>query len=119
MRDFKSLAEVRAYAFAHPSHTRVVTDAVRTLVDAMTSSDRAYDPENDGHVTMVERGDTVADVERALGAPLADVPWEGVTRDRGCFVGVVLSNNQYGRSFIFVDAWLPEELRQSLLAHLA
>ena len=82
---------------------------------------QAYNPQEDGTVVYIEITDGPADWTAFFGCALEDVLWEGVTREPGCFVGVVLCNNQLGWTVVIPDdpAQLPPAVYQSLLDNVA
>lgn len=111
MRVFKSLADVAAARLCEDVG-RVARDVVRTLVDAYVSEGYVYDPDGDGFAVLVEEGDSEEAIRAVLGWSLLDAPLEGCVFERGCFVTVILRDNQFGISIIVPDApWLDPALQ--------
>ena len=74
-------------------------------------------PPDDGTVVYLEATGDRAAWAAFFGCALADVLWEGVTRELGCFVGVALCSNQFGWTAVVRDYpdRLPPAVYQSLL----
>lgn len=118
MQVFQSLKAVSQSGLP-PNLLDPVRRAMATLVEISTYPGKTYSPEDDGQIVLIEPPDTEADQQAAFGYPLKDAPLEGVFRDGGCFVAVLLSNNQYGLSIVVPDEpWLDPQLRASLEENL-
>lgn len=97
----------------------VVRDLLARTIDEYARNGYVFTPEEDGHVLVIEEGDTDADVRAALGATLPEAVLEGCVLDRGHFVALVLFNNQFGVSVVVEDAhWLPVAVRDRLIQNL-
>ncbi len=119
MKTFKSLEDVER-ARLPDEVACVVRGTLECLVGAYAERGERYDPEEDGHTVLIEPGDTDDAVRAAIGgSTLLDAPFEGVARERGCFVTCVLLNNQFGISIVIPDApWLDAAVRARLMSDL-
>jgi hypothetical protein len=114
MKTFKSITEVEQLR-DHPLHA-----TVKSLVSLIVADYPEYRPEDDGYLVLIEPGD-VARVLDDLDMPwrLSVTPFEVVTVIDGGFLTVWLPNNQFGLDFLIPDeAWLPDDVRRHLEAHL-
>ena len=121
MLEFKSLADVEACAFDDPRHERVVRDAVKTLIDATSSAQVAYDPDADGWVVMLEPGDGDDVLGEFCSYGLPDMLWEGAVRDEsGCILTCICTNNSFGVTVIVPNdgRFLSHAARARLLEEL-
>lgn len=116
MKVFKSAASVEQVR-DHPSY-ETVRDALLPIV--CPRADRAYDPEEDGYLVLVEPGDQDRELEELdLPYELSEIPLEAVTRMDGHYYALYLANNEFGISFLIPDAdWLDGRLRARLEEHL-
>lgn len=115
MKIFKSLEDVDAAGLSPPLDA-VVRRVVKGFIDALAEYGQTYAPEDDGWTLLIEGGDE-DEVAREIGYPIAEALFEGVFREDGCLISVVLHNNQFGFSLIFVDSpRLDAQLRAKLLA---
>ncbi len=74
-----------------------------------------YCPDNDGYVVVIESSDTGEEHRKLFGCLLDEILWEGVRLEAGVWIGVMLTNNQFGFTVIISDeAWLPVKLRTQL-----
>ena len=101
----KSLEDVDQAVLA-PGIRRAARDAVANLTAAYADSGRPYDPDLDGFVVVLDDPGDNEGLRRVLGCPLLEATLEGVSHDRecGCFVAVVLFNNDSGLPLIVPDA---------------
>jgi len=115
MKVFKSIADVEAAGLSPPVHG-VVHRVVSGFIEALAQYGGTYDPDDDGWTILIEGGDE-AEVAAEIGYPLAEALFEGVFRDDGCLIGVVLHSNQFGYSLVFVDSpKLDPVIRATLVA---
>lgn len=97
----------------------VVRDLLTNLIADYAKHGHAFNPEEDGHIVLIEEGDADGDIRAALGAGLLDAVLEGCVYDRGFFVTCVLFNNQFGVSVVVEDApWLDPAARRRLVQNL-
>ena len=98
----------------------VVHDLLANLIAEHTEHGYTFNPDEDGHIVLIEEGDTDEAVREAIGGrTLLDVVLEGCTLDRGFFIAVVLFNNQFGVSVVIEDApWLDPAVRTRLMLDL-
>jgi hypothetical protein len=107
MRVFRSLEDVRAAESLEPGWRLALERVMGDLTSAYADAGLAYDPETEGPVVLAERGDTDDDWRGLMGSALSDALFEGATIEHGCFVAVVLMNNEYGYTIVVPDApWL-------------
>lgn len=112
MKIFKSNSDVSQLPGDHPSY-ETTKALVKQTIDAYG---RAYSPENDGYVVLVESEDVNLILSDLL-MPyrLSEVSWEGVNMLNGHYNAFYLANNQFGINFLIPDdEWVNGELRQSL-----
>jgi hypothetical protein len=116
MRVFTAAAEVAALAWPDDGLRLAVLDELDRLHRSATSAGGVYDPRADGCVVLIEPTDRPEAIRRELGSPLHQLPWEGAWRGRnGCLCGLLLSDNQYGRTVMVPDArWLDPRARRAL-----
>ncbi|HNT86978.1 MAG TPA: hypothetical protein PKL84_03850 [Candidatus Hydrogenedentes bacterium] len=72
MKEFRSLEEVDRAGLGDCAH-RVVHGTLKRLIDAYEACGQEYVPEDDGHVVLLEPGDTDDDVRAAIGYALRAV----------------------------------------------
>ena len=97
----------------------VVRDLLTNLIADYAEHGHAFNPDEDGHIVLIEEGDADGDIRAALGAGLLDAVLEGCVYDRGFFVTCVLFNNQFGVSVVVEDAlWLDPAARRRLVQNL-
>lgn len=114
MKIVKNMDDVKALDIA-PNIRDVVKAEFEALTRGVASVGGRYNPDRDGYVALIERGDTRDTIEREIGTSLMDVLWEGVKYVNAAFVGVTLFNNEYGLTIIIPDAsWLDARLRAKL-----
>ena len=113
MKTFKSASDLEQLR-NNPLH-----DTVKEIISPYID-DPDYRPEDDGYVALLEPGD-MNRVLSDLDMPwrLSEVPFESVTKVNGAFHAVYLPNNQFALSLIVSNAaWLPEDVRRHLEAHI-
>lgn len=67
-----------------------------------------------GYIVLIEPGDFQIDLPE-LKAPIADISWDGVTKQDGHYLAVYLTNNEFALEFIIPDAdWLDSDLKATL-----
>jgi hypothetical protein len=76
---------------------------------------RPYDPEDHGHLVLVEPGDLHRELRELRLPRLAEIPWESAQR-RGDFIfAVYLGTDDFGIGFLIPDElWVNGEFRASL-----
>ncbi len=116
MRVFRSLEEVRGADNLEPGWRRALERVMGDLTSAYANAGCTYDPEKEGPVVLAEMGDTDGDWRGLMGSSLSDALFEGATLEHGCFVAVVLMNNQFGYSIVVPDApWLDPKVLSRLI----
>ena len=116
MRVFRSLEEVRAAENLEPGWRLALERVMGDLTSAYAGAGCTYDPDTEGPVVLAERGDTDDDWRGLMGSALADALFEGATLEHGCFVAVVLMNNEYGYTIVVPDApWLDPKALSRLI----
>jgi hypothetical protein len=97
----------------------VARDLLAQLIADYAEHGHAFNPDEDGHIVLIEEWDADDDIRAALGAGLLDAVLEGCVYERGCFVACVLFNNQFGVSIVVEDApWLDPAVRERLMQNL-
>jgi|GEM_PF-838469 len=112
MITFKSTEDLVKLSPDDPAFPTVST-LVRDLITAYTPPGRSYDPEDDGYVILIEKGDVNRELDELWdGATLLNIPWEGIMLQGDFFIAIYLANNEYGLTFVIPDAtWVTGELR--------
>lgn len=108
----KSLADIGTARFP-PHLAAAATKHFQIILDAYQS----YNPDDDGHLVVVTPSDSDASLGLQLGRKWRESLFEGVDRDgeHGCFVVVILSNNQHAVSILIPDEpWLDVPIRTRL-----
>ena len=95
MITFKHTSDINKLSSTHPAHF-VIKELIDFLITAYDSSDRPYSPKDEGHIVLIEKGDT----ERILTEiwddwAMLDIPWEGVMQEDGFFNGIFLANHSF------------------------
>lgn len=115
MITFKSNADLNKLNSNDPAYP-VMKELVELLIDAYTTTDHPYIPDDYGYLVLIEEGDA----DRVLELPelqcrLLDVMWEGASMRNGYFYAIYLANNEFGIGFLIPDAeWVKGELRELL-----
>ena len=92
------------------------TDPAQAVIQNILA-DFPRDADRDGYIILVEPGDTEINLPE-LKLPIADMQWEGVTKQDGHYHAVYLTNNEFALEFVVPDAeWLPADVRNNLEAH--
>lgn len=105
-----------------PELRRVARDALTTLVLSYAESGCPYDPDADGYVVLSDDTGDDPELARLLGRPFPEVLLEDVAHDRdaGCFVAVLLCNDQFGLTVLVPDTpALLARVREWLLSYVA
>ena len=105
MKTIKSISEAENSGLA-PN----VREVARGLVEDLSriygdGGDREWEPDEDGHVLVIEESDGPDDPEvvEAVGHPLHEAYLEGVTYEGACYLSCVLWDNDSGLSLLIVD----------------
>ena len=102
MRTVRSRQDLTQLSPAHPAYP-VLDELVRVIMDA----DPSYRADHHGFLVLIEEGDQDAPLSE-IGWDeyrLATLPYEGITKQEGHYVAIVLANNEYGLVFV-----IPEQL---------
>jgi hypothetical protein len=112
MRVFRSLEEVRSADGLELGWRLALERVMGDLTSALSGAGFSYDPDTEGPVVLADQGDTDDDWRNLMGCALSAALFEGATLEHGCFVAVVLMNNEFGYTIVVPDApWLaPESL---------
>lgn len=119
MLTFKSLADVDR-ARLPTRLDRLVRRCVEACIRAgdFPEAGHAYDPEQDGFVALLQRGDDKRPLtELNLDRRMDELAFESLEVDveSRAFVGVFLANNQFALTLILAQAaWLDPAVRQRL-----
>jgi len=118
MKVFRTLDDVER-ASLPDGLLRAIHGWLRELIECHEAAGYRFDPDADGHAVLIEEGDLDDAVRSAIGNPLSDAPWEGVTLTGGLFLAVLMRNNQFGITVFVEDApWLDPAARSRLEANL-
>jgi hypothetical protein len=117
MIQFKPISDLSKISRDDPAYP-VIEDLAQKLLVTTQSMARPYDPEADGWIVLIEKGDVdrpLTDIWGEDAYRLINTPWEGVSNQDGFYIAVFLANNDFGLVFVIPDAdWLPDELRNVL-----
>jgi len=120
MHCLKSIPEIEA-ACLPPGARRAARDALIVLTEASAGDAAPYDPDRDGFVVVLDQpGDDEA-LRHVIGCSFLEATLEGASYDpeNGCFVAVVLSNNEFGLTLIVPDVpGLDPRIRRKLIDEL-
>jgi hypothetical protein len=109
MLTFKSIADLTKLSPTDPAHAviqNILTDFPR-------------DADTHGYIVLLEEGDTEITLPELKGN-IADLSFDGVTKQDGHYHAVYLTNNEHAIEFVVPDAvWLSADLRDSLEAQIS
>jgi len=120
MHFLKFLPDVEA-ACLPPGLRRAARDALDTLIDAYSGDDGPYDPDLHGYVVVLDRASDDEALRHVLGCTFLEATLEGASYspENGCYVAVVLSNNEFGLTLIVPDGPdLDHRIRRKLIDEL-
>jgi hypothetical protein len=111
---FKSINDLSQVSSTHSAR-----NIIRKLMHGLVTGSGYYDPEADGYVVLIEKGD----VDRVIheiwpDRMLVDVPWEGVHLERDHYVAVWLADNQFSLVAVIPEDAVTAELRSVLEGNL-
>ena len=112
MLQFKSDTDLAQLDLADPAYP-AVAELVRVLISAYTEPGETYNADDYGYIVLIEDGDQDRPLTD-IGWPeyaLATIPWEGITREPGFFVAIVLCNDDYGLVFVIPEHLVSGELQ--------
>jgi hypothetical protein len=115
MITFKSTEDLSKLSPDDPAHA-TVEELIEQLITAYSPIGRAYDPEDDGYIILIEPEDADRELDELWdGCTLLNIPWEGIFLRDGFFTAIYLANNEYGLCFVIPDAdWVTGELREMI-----
>ena len=102
MKTYRSRQDLTKLSPTHPAYS-VLDELIRVIMDA----DSTYNADHHGYLVLIEEGDQDAPLSEIGWGEyrLATLPYEGITKQQGHYVAIVLANNEYGLVFV-----IPEEL---------
>jgi len=116
----KSLIEIEDACLSHGAR-RTAQDTMIALIEAYATDAGPYDPDTHGFVVVLDQpGDDEA-LRHVIGCSFLEATLEGAAYDpeNGCFVAVVLSNNEFGLTLIVPDVpGLDPRIRRKLIDEL-
>ena len=112
MITFKSTEDLSKLPEVHPAYA-TIKELIEQLITAYSPLGRAYDPEDDGYIILIEPEDVDCTLDELWdGCTLLNIPWEGIMLQGDFFIAIYLANNEYGLTFVIPDAgWVTGELR--------
>jgi len=112
MITFKSTEDLSKLPEVHPAYA-TIKELIEQLITAYSPLGRAYDPEDDGYIILIEPEDADRTLDELWdGCTLLNIPWEGIMLQGDFFIAIYLANNEYGLTFVIPDAgWVTGELR--------
>ena len=113
MIEFKSTEDLSKLSPDDPAYA-TVKELIEQLITAYSPPGRAYDPEDDGYIILIEPDDADRTLDELWDdAKLTNLYWEGIFLQGDFYIGIVLMNNEYGLTFVIPDAdWVTGELRE-------
>ena len=120
MLQFKSKDDLQQLSPDDPAYP-IVADLVQRLIVNYEADGFGYEPDADGWVCLAQEGDVDRPIDEIWddGTRLADLYWEGFTKEDGYFIGVYLANDQWGLAVCLADApWVNGELRRVIEENL-
>jgi len=113
MLTFKQPADLAKLPPDDPAHD-TVEELIEQLISAYSPPGRAYDPEDDGYIILIEPEDAYRELDELWeGCTLLNIPWEGIFLQGDFYIAIYLANNEYGLTFVIPDAdWVTGELRE-------
>ena len=102
MKTYRSRQDLTKLSPTHPAYS-VLDELIHVIMDA----DSTYNADHHGYLVLIEEGDQDAPLSEIGWGEyrLATLPYEGITKQQGHYVAIVLANNEYGLVFV-----IPEEL---------
>lgn len=95
----------------------VARSALAGRITACTKSGREYDPEEDGFVALIEKGDNPIRQRGELGFTLEEAAFATVSLEDGYFVGTVHLDHRFTVILLIPDEpWIDPHLRHTLTA---
>jgi hypothetical protein len=112
MITFKSTEDLSKLPEVHPAYA-TIKELIEQLITSYSPLGRAYDPEDDGYIILIEPEDADRTLDELWdGCTLLNIPWEGIMLQGDFFIAIYLANNEYGLTFVIPDAgWVTGELR--------
>jgi hypothetical protein len=112
MISFRSTEDLNKLPPDHHAHN-TVRELIDQLITAYSPPGRAYDPEDDGYIILIEPEDAQRELDELWdGCTLMNIPWEGIMLQGDFFIAIYLANNEYGLTFVIPDApWICGKLR--------
>ena len=107
MKTFRSRQDLTKLSPTHPAHS-VLDELIRVIMDA----DPTFNADHHGYLVLIEEGDQDAPLSE-IGWDeyrLATLPYEGITKQQGHYIAIVLANNEYGLVFVFSEQLVHGEL---------
>ena len=121
MKQFKSTSDLSQLPPNNPSYP-VVSQLVQSLITSYIAEGYPFDPDADGWIVLIEEGDQgrpLEEIWKGDDTKLTDLWWEGFTKQDGCFIGIYLTNNQWGLAVVIPDEpWVNGKLREVIESHL-
>jgi len=110
MKTLKSRQDLSKLSPAHSAYP-VMDELIRVIMDA----DPTYNADHHGYLVLIEEGDQDAPLSEIGWGEyrLATLPYGGITKQQGHYIGIVLANNEYGLVFV-----IPEQLVHGELAEV-
>lgn len=116
MKGFSSIDAVNA-ADLPVGMAALARSALADRIAACTKIGREYDPEEDGFVALIEKGDNPIRQRGELGFTLEEAAFATVTLENGYFVGTVHLDHRFTVILVIPDEpWLDPHLRHTLTA---
>ena len=119
MLQFKSKEDLQQLPPDDPAYPLIANFVQKLIVDYKADG-FGYDPNADGWICLVEEGDVDRPIDEIWeGTKLANLFWEGFTKQDEFFIGIFLSSNQCGWAIAIADKpWVNGELRRVIEENL-
>lgn len=116
MKGFSSINAVDA-ASLPDGLAALARNALAERIAACTQRGREYDPEEDGFVALIEKGDNHIRQRGELGFTLEEAVFATVSLENGYFVGTAHLDHRFTVILLIPDEpWLDPHLRHTLTA---
>ena len=115
MLTFKKSKDIEKLSPDDPAYS-TVKELIQQLITAYSPPGRAYDPEDDGYIILIEPEDADRTLDELWeGCTLLNIMWEGIMLQGDFYIAIYLANNEYGLTFVIPDApWVNGELRKMI-----
>jgi len=115
MKTFRSRNDLQNLSPTHPAYP-ILDELIRVIMD----TDPTFNADHHGYLVLIEEGDQDAPLSE-IGWDeyrLATLPYEGITKQQGHYVAIVLANNEFGLVFVIPEQLVSGELADVICENL-